>query len=151
MLLENCHLAGEWINELETFVEQLPTLGVHPDFRLWMTLSATPEIPVSLLESSLKLVDTLPSGYKSNLQRAVMELPPDLLTDPELGAKKVDATPTAGGFLPFSCPCYLPPPLPPLPPRLPSPDPSPLPLPSPLLLPGGLAPLIVPARHPPLP
>ena len=89
MVLENIHLAGEWIHDLEAIVEQLPMLHAHPEFRLWMTMVAGPEIPPGLLQASVKLMDAAPVGYPASLRRSLLELPTDLLTDPELGAKKV--------------------------------------------------------------
>lgn len=74
IVLENCHLAGEWTPKLKSIVDSLPTLGAHPDFRLWLTAAVTDAFPLSILQASLKVSDGLSEGLRSNLTATLQQL-----------------------------------------------------------------------------
>ena len=55
--LQNCHLSVSWLPKLDALLEQLRDSAdkINEDFRLWLTTMPTPEFPVAVLQSSLKL------------------------------------------------------------------------------------------------
>ncbi|TMW58214.1 hypothetical protein Poli38472_011802 [Pythium oligandrum] len=44
--------------------------GLHPNFRLFITSDPSPNIPIGVLERSIKLTNEPPSGLKANVKRA---------------------------------------------------------------------------------
>jgi hypothetical protein len=44
-------------------------VGVHPDFRLWITCEPTPLFPVNLLQISIKVTNEPPAGMRAGLHR----------------------------------------------------------------------------------
>ena len=50
VVLENAHLAGDWLQALSSLVQVLPGMGPHVDFRLWLTTSPTNDFPASILQ-----------------------------------------------------------------------------------------------------
>jgi len=71
VLLKNVHIAPSWLLELE---KQIYRLNPHSDFRLFMTMEFQPNIPCTLLKSSLKIVYEQAHGIKASLQRAYKTL-----------------------------------------------------------------------------
>lgn len=67
VILENSHLAGDWMPSLCRLVQALPLLKPHQNFRLWLTTVPTSAYPDIILQSSLKLVMDPPHGIKANL------------------------------------------------------------------------------------
>lgn len=55
--MANCHLSISWLPELEKIIEQLQTIAVHNDFRLWLSSSPTADFPISILQISLKITN----------------------------------------------------------------------------------------------
>jgi dynein heavy chain len=72
VFLANTHLSIKWLPELDKIVERialLPAKERHPHFRLWMSADPTPEFPISLLQSSVKMTTEPPKGLRANMQR----------------------------------------------------------------------------------
>ena len=69
VILENSHLAGDWMPSLCRLVQALPTMRPHTNFRLWLTMVPSPTYPDIILQSSLKLVMDPPHGLKANLMQ----------------------------------------------------------------------------------
>ncbi|XP_066578473.1 dynein axonemal heavy chain 2 [Amia ocellicauda] len=69
VFLANCHLSLSWMPQLDKLVEQLQVEEPHPDFRLWLSSSPTPDFPVAILQAGLKMTTEPPTGLKANLKR----------------------------------------------------------------------------------
>ena len=52
VLLQNCHLAVSWMDELQQICEASSPELVSRDFRLWLTSMPTPHFPISVLQVS---------------------------------------------------------------------------------------------------
>ena len=50
VVLENSHLAGDWLMALSSLVQALPALRPHYDFRLWLTTAPTDDFPAIILQ-----------------------------------------------------------------------------------------------------
>ena len=81
VLLQNCHLAANWMPELEQIVDEINLCEdrtiVHPDFRLWLTSFSNTSFPVSILQSGIKMVNEPPTGFKANLYQIYKDLKQD--------------------------------------------------------------------------
>ncbi len=53
MLLQNCHLLSDWLQELEKVLERME--NPNPDFRLWMTTEPTEKFRIGILQRCLKV------------------------------------------------------------------------------------------------
>ncbi|XP_046384032.1 dynein axonemal heavy chain 12-like [Ischnura elegans] len=69
--LENIHLAGPWMSNLENIVNSLSGATVlEAGFRLWMTSYPMKNFPQSIARKSIKVVKEAPSGLKWSLLRS---------------------------------------------------------------------------------
>ena len=50
VLLQNCHLASSWMQDLERIVEAIQPEQVSKDYRLWLTSMPTATFPISVLQ-----------------------------------------------------------------------------------------------------
>ncbi|XP_068978772.1 dynein axonemal heavy chain 2 [Bombus flavifrons] len=71
VFLANCHLSLSWMPKLDKIVE---TLGasktiIHPQFRLWLSSSPSPQFPISILQAGIKMTTEPPKGLKANMKR----------------------------------------------------------------------------------
>lgn len=55
--------------DLEKIVENLSIEKVHPQFRLWLSSSPSPQFPISILQSGIKITTEPPKGIKANMKR----------------------------------------------------------------------------------
>jgi dynein heavy chain 1 len=69
VLLKNCHLCLEWLQE--TLLRKLSSLGnnAHPNFRLFLTSDIHPKLPASLIRVCDVVLAEAPSGLKASLYR----------------------------------------------------------------------------------
>ncbi|GLC47373.1 hypothetical protein PLESTM_002066000, partial [Pleodorina starrii] len=81
VILENSHLAGDWMPSLCRLVQALPLLKPHVNFRLWLTTVPTSAYPDIILQSSLKLVMDPPHGIKANLLQVMSQLPVEVASN----------------------------------------------------------------------
>lgn len=72
--LANCHLCVKWLPQLEKLIEKLTEGGPHRDFRVFLSSSPTPEFPIQLLQSCIKMTAEPPKGLKANLVRLLMNM-----------------------------------------------------------------------------
>ncbi|XP_063254241.1 dynein axonemal heavy chain 5-like isoform X1 [Prinia subflava] len=77
LLLQNCHLGLEFLNELMDTITTKESMS--EDFRIWMTTEAHPEFPIHLLQSSIKFTNEPPQGVKAGLKRTYSAVTQDLL------------------------------------------------------------------------
>ncbi|CAF1493626.1 unnamed protein product [Rotaria magnacalcarata] len=77
VFLANCHLSISWLSELEKIVEQLQTVAVHNDFRLWLSSSPTNDFPISILQIGLKITNESQKGIKANMKRLYELITPE--------------------------------------------------------------------------
>lgn len=57
VILQNCHLANDWMPVLERVCDNLTSDTTHAEFRLWITTKSTPTFPLSILHRCIKLID----------------------------------------------------------------------------------------------
>lgn len=69
IILQNCHLAGDFLNTIERICDSLAPDTTHPDFRLWLTTKAMTNFPLSILQHCIKLVNEPPQPIRSTLLR----------------------------------------------------------------------------------
>lgn len=81
VLLQNCHLGLEYMNELVVQLMELEKTknSVHNDFRIWITTEIHNLFPISLLQISVKYTNEPPSGMRAGLKRTYGNLNQDLL------------------------------------------------------------------------
>jgi len=69
VMLENIELVAAWLPKLEKKLESLE-VGAHPEFRVFLSAMPSKDIPVPILQKSIKLTNEPPTGLKANLLRA---------------------------------------------------------------------------------
>ena len=77
VFLANCHLSLSWMPRLAKVVETMETDAPHPDFRLWLSSSPTPEFPISILQAGIKMTTEPPKGIRANMKRLYTSLTED--------------------------------------------------------------------------
>lgn len=70
VMLQNIHLMPTWLLELEKKLDEFAIEGSHPSFRLFLSAEPSNNIPIGILERSIKLTNEPPQGLKPNMKRA---------------------------------------------------------------------------------
>jgi len=70
VFLQNCHLALSFMPQLEEIVRDIndPEVSINPQFRLWLSSRPDVNLPVSILQASMKVTVEPPPGVKNSLQ-----------------------------------------------------------------------------------
>merc|ERR1712159_674312 len=75
VFLANCHLSLSWMPKLDKLIENLQSAeNTHPDFRLWLSSSPTPQFPIAILQSGSKMTTEPPKGLKANMKRLYQKI-----------------------------------------------------------------------------
>ena len=69
VVLLNCHLVPDWMDELEWLCEDLSSESTNQDFRLWLTTETTKEFSVPTLQLGVKIAIEEPQLVKLSLVR----------------------------------------------------------------------------------
>lgn len=75
VILQNCHLAIEWMGALERICYNLAPDTTNPDFRLWLTTNGAPLIPTSLSQRCVKLINEPPQQFREILAQTFSSHP----------------------------------------------------------------------------
>lgn len=75
VILQNCHLAADWMCTLERICDNLAPDTTNPDFRLWLTTNSTSVFPLSIVQGSVKLVNEPPKRIRCTLMRTFTHQP----------------------------------------------------------------------------
>ncbi|KAM6900105.1 dynein axonemal heavy chain 5 [Xenentodon cancila] len=79
LLLQNCHLGLDFLDELLDTVTMATSDNVHKSFRLWLTTDMHPRFPINFLQSSIKFTNEPPLGMKAGLKRTFSGITQDQL------------------------------------------------------------------------
>uniref|UniRef100_A0A8D3DUG5 Dynein heavy chain 5, axonemal-like n=1 Tax=Scophthalmus maximus TaxID=52904 RepID=A0A8D3DUG5_SCOMX len=79
LLLQNCHLGLEFLDELLETVTDAEQENVHEGFRVWLTTDVHPKFPIAFLQSSIKFTNEPPLGMKAGLKRTFSGVTQDQL------------------------------------------------------------------------
>ncbi|KAI1763634.1 cytoplasmic dynein heavy chain [Hypoxylon sp. FL1150] len=71
VLIKNVHLAPTWLQSLE---KRMESLNPHSDFRLFLSMESSPNIPVNLLRASRVLMYEQPAGVRANMKDSMTSL-----------------------------------------------------------------------------
>ncbi|KKA28538.1 hypothetical protein TD95_002241 [Thielaviopsis punctulata] len=71
VLVKNVHLAPTWLQSLE---KRMESLNPHASFRLFLSMEASPKIPVNLLRASRVLMYEQPAGVRANMKDSMASL-----------------------------------------------------------------------------
>jgi len=82
VMLKNCHLCIDWLEE--TLVKRLHSLGAstHRDFRIIITTEISPKLPAALLQMSDTIVAEAPAGVKASMSRFFSSIASNRFQDP---------------------------------------------------------------------
>ncbi|KAM4740185.1 dynein axonemal heavy chain 1 [Anableps anableps] len=80
VVVQNCHLALNWLPTLERLIECICLLKVHKDFRLWLTSIPSKKIPITFLQNGCKIIAEPPRGIRANLERTYLRFTNEFLS-----------------------------------------------------------------------
>lgn len=69
IILQNCHLAKSFMNDLEKLIESIQ-FDETSTFRLFLTAMPSKVIPISIIQNSIKLTNEPPRGLKQSIARS---------------------------------------------------------------------------------
>ena len=79
VILQNCHLLVSWLQQLNTFLDDLE--NPHKNFRLWLTTEPSNNFPISILQKSIKVVTEPPDGIKLNMRSTLHRIDDSIIDD----------------------------------------------------------------------
>jgi len=83
IFLNNLHLMPRWLAQLENTLREYEQDGLHDQFRLLLSSDPSKQIPIGLLERSIKLTNDPPSGIKANLKGSFQSFSKELYEELE--------------------------------------------------------------------
>uniref|UniRef100_A0A7S3JKK7 Uncharacterized protein n=1 Tax=Euplotes harpa TaxID=151035 RepID=A0A7S3JKK7_9SPIT len=89
VMLQNIHLMPRWLLELEKKLDEFALEGSHPSFRLFLSAEPSVDIPIGILERSIKLTNEPPQGLKANMKRAFTFFSKEEIEDMEAKIKTI--------------------------------------------------------------
>jgi len=89
VMLQNVHLMPRFLVELEKKLDQFSVEGSHPNFRLFLSSDPSDNIPIGILERSIKLTNEPPQGMKQNMKRAFTFFTKEDFEDKDLKIKTI--------------------------------------------------------------
>lgn len=91
IMLENIHLMPSWLPELEKILDayQAEAGAGNHNFKLFLTADPSPEIPIGILDRSIKLTNEPPQGLKANMKRAWTYFPREEIDDKDPKVKSI--------------------------------------------------------------
>ncbi|XP_066149434.1 dynein axonemal heavy chain 7-like [Euwallacea fornicatus] len=75
VLLENCHLAPNWLWELERVLEGMDFENTHENFRLFLSVDSSAELPLEMIQNCVKVVWESQRRVKNGLLEAYHRYP----------------------------------------------------------------------------
>lgn len=94
IILQNCHLAEEWMPALERICENLAPDSAHADFRLWLTADTVTFFPLTVLHNCIKLTMGRLTRRRANILSA-------FTSEPICNEQWFNANPNDSTFKPF--------------------------------------------------
>lgn len=88
-MLQNIHLMTRWLLDLEKKLDTFAQEGSHVNFRLFLSSDPSPDIPIGILERSIKLTNEPPQGLKPNMKRAFTYFSKDDIEDKDPKIKTI--------------------------------------------------------------
>lgn len=70
IIVQNGHMAEDWMSALERICENLAPDSVHVDFRLWLTTNSVDFFPLTVLHNCIKLTIERPTQRRANILSA---------------------------------------------------------------------------------
>lgn len=77
VILQNIHLMPKWLLLLEKKLDVFASEGSNISFRLFLSAEPSVEIPIGILDRSIKLTNEPPQGMKANVKRAFAQFNKD--------------------------------------------------------------------------
>ena len=69
VMIKNCHLCTDWLEETLVKILQSLSVGTHREFRMFITSEISPKLPTALLQISDIIVAEAPTGIKASISR----------------------------------------------------------------------------------
>jgi len=81
VILNNVHLMPKWLVEVEKKLDIFATEVSHERFRVFLTSAPSNDLPIGILNRSIKLTNEPPQGLKANLKRAFCIFSPEFINE----------------------------------------------------------------------
>eukprot|EP00828_Plagiopyla_frontata_P040725 TRINITY_DN55_c0_g1_i5.p1 TRINITY_DN55_c0_g1~~TRINITY_DN55_c0_g1_i5.p1 ORF type:complete len:913 (-),score=135.15 TRINITY_DN55_c0_g1_i5:161-2899(-) len=91
VMLQNIHLMPSWLPELEKILDQFTqeSGAGNAQFRLFLSAEPSPNVPIAILDRSIKLTNEPPTGLKANMKRAWTYFSRDEIEDKDPKVKQI--------------------------------------------------------------